>query len=160
MYNNQFYFDEMQQTGHKIRMQNKMKAKNLMALSVNFIDKETLKQIQKVFHNMTPSEMKAFKDYLNNRKYLDFNSKHSKESQIISTISKIALMSTPKDEKLSAIYKKYNQNLNKIDDLKIQTTKTFNAKEISNLILEIDELNEENIKLIEQVNSYRENKAS
>lgn len=160
MYNNQFYFDEMQQTGNTIRMQNKIKAKNLMSLSVNFIDKETLKQIQKVFLSMTPAEMKVFKDYLNGRKYLDYKSKNSPEHQIINKISKIALMSTPKDEYLKKIYTKYNQNLNEIDNLKIQTTKTIKAKEINDLIEQIHQLNEENVQLIEQVNAYREKKAS
>jgi hypothetical protein len=38
MYGHHLHFDELQATGHKIRLKNKLKAKQLMTLSVNFID--------------------------------------------------------------------------------------------------------------------------
>ena len=40
-----------------------MKMKTLMAISVNFLDDDTLKRIQKLFHSMTPAEMKEFKEF-------------------------------------------------------------------------------------------------
>ncbi|MEW5820590.1 MAG: hypothetical protein AB1782_10400 [Cyanobacteriota bacterium] len=160
MYGNQFYFDEMQQTGNKIRIKNKMKAKSLMALSVNFLDENVLAEVQKLFLSMTPQEMQKFKAYLNGRGYLKCGLNNSPESAIINKISRIALSSVPKDDYLRSIMKKYNENLNKIDELKIQTTKIIDGEEINKLIAEIDQYNEENLTLLEKVNEYREKKAA
>jgi hypothetical protein len=156
MYYNQFYFDDMEQTGNQIRIKNKLKAKNLMALSVNFLDPDVLQQMQKIFMNLTPQEMDTFKKYLNNRDYLRNSFQNPKEQAIINKISRLALASAPKDEYLNKIMKKYNQNLEEIDRLKIETTKTIDGVKVNKLIEQIDILNDENVQLFEKVTEYRE----
>jgi hypothetical protein len=158
MFNNQFFYDDMEQTGNQIRIKNKIKAKNLMTLAINFVDDDVLAEIQKVFLSMTPDEMSKFKEYLNDKKYINARFNNPKEQQIINKISRIALSAIPKDEYLRKIMEEYNDNLNKIDDLKIETTKTIDGVKVNKFIEQIDVLNDRNIELIEKVNVYRENK--
>lgn len=156
MYNNQLFFADMEQTGTKIRLKNKLKAKNLMALSVNFLDKDVLNKVQKLFLDMSPEEMKTFKQFLNGKKYLNKNLPCPKEQAIINKICMLTLNSRPKDEYLRKIMNKYNENLNQIDELKIECTKIIDGKKVNEYIEQINELNDQNIQLYERVNAYRE----
>jgi endonuclease III len=157
MLSNQFFFDEMEPTGDQIRIKNKMKVKNLMALAVNFADEETLKKIQNVFLSLTPKELDDFRKFLDDRSYIRSEGQKSKEYKIITQLSRIALSAEPKDENLKKIYKEFKENLEKIDDLKIQTTKTIDGVKVNKLIEEIDIINDRNIELMEIVSKYRKN---
>ena len=66
----------------------------------------------------------------------------------------------PKDEYLRKIMNKYMDNLNKIDELKVLTTKNRKGYDASALINQINDYNDENIHLFELVQKYRESKAS
>jgi hypothetical protein len=157
MYQNHFYFDEIEQTGDKIRIINKMKAKNVMALAVNFLDEKTLAKVQNIFTNLSPDELNNFRNYLDDRKYLK-NDLSSKEYKIISQISRIALSSEPEDEYLKKIYTEYKKNLDRIDELKIQTTDTIDGMKVNKLIEQIDQYNDRNLELIEKVSQYKATK--
>lgn len=156
MYNNQLFFEDMEQTGSRKRLKNKLKAKNLMALSVNFIDKNVLNEVQKLFLDMSPEELQNFKKYLNGKKYMNKSFTCPKEQAVINKICRLGLNSRPKDEYLRKIMDKYNENLNIIDGLKVEATKTIDGKKVNTFIEQIDQLNEENIQLYEKINTYRE----
>lgn len=157
MYQSNLYFDEMNATGNKIRLKNKMKAKNLMLLAVSFVDEGILSKIQKIFLDLTPEEMEGLKEYLEKREYLSAGPAHStREQKILGKVVNAALSSTPKDKYLAEIMAEYNKNLNIIDDLKVKTTKTCNVLETRELIDQINHYNDRNVDLIEKVNQYRE----
>ncbi|MGD9580525.1 MAG: hypothetical protein AB7V50_04075 [Vampirovibrionia bacterium] len=160
MYNHAFCLDEIESNGNKQRIENKIKAKNMMALAVNFIDDTQLEKISDVFNELSPAELVAFKSYLDNREYLKSPYMNILGHKVINKLCRIALYSEPKDEYLKGLFKQYKQNQDIIDDLKIQSTKTFNYKTINSIIESIDEYSEKNIELIEKVNKYRDKKYS
>lgn len=158
MYGNHLYFDELSATGNKIRIKNRLKAKNLMVLAVNFIDEDTLSKIQELFLDLSPEDMEKFKTYLTNRHYLSKSSKYAEERKILAKVANVALLALPSDENLQKIMNDYNKNLKIIDDLKIKATKTCDPEQLTELILTINDYNEQNIKLLEQINNYRNKK--
>ena len=158
MYKNHFGFDELEATGHKIRAKNKMKAKNLMQLSVNFVDPDSLGKVQHLLLSLPPEKLKLFKNFLNDRDYLNSSSHQSPEYKILRKIANIALLSVPKDPYLKKLLSEYTKNLKEIDDLKIQSTQTIHADKLTEIMAKIDEHNEENIIIFERVDEYRKKK--
>lgn len=158
MYYNAFCMDEIESNGNKQRIENKIKAKNLMALAVNFVDDAQLARVKEVFDDLKPAELTAFKKYLDNRDYLKSPYQNMLGHKIISKLCRIALYSEPEDEYLNSLYTEYKKNQDIIDDLKIQSTQTFKYDSITRIIDEIGDLSERNIELLEKVNTYRDNK--
>ncbi|MEW5822542.1 MAG: hypothetical protein AB1782_20280 [Cyanobacteriota bacterium] len=158
MYNQNFCLDEIEATGNKIRIQNKMKAKNVMALAVNFVDDQTLAKVQQVLLNLDEKEVDALKTYLDKRQYMKPAFQNSLGNKIVNKISRIALFSTPEDEYLQKLYSEYKDNLEMIDGLKIQSAQTTDMEEATECIQMIHIYNERNIELIEKVNAYRDKK--
>lgn len=150
--------DEMESTGNKIRIENKIKAKNVMALAVNFIDDDTLAKIQEVFASLEPHELDNFKTYLDKRHYMTKSFNPRLGDKIINQITRIALYSDPEDEYLNGLYNEYKKNLDIIDDYKIKSSETINIDKVTNCLNQIDAYNERNVALIEKVNEYREKK--
>lgn len=160
MYNNAFCMSEIESNGDKQRIENKIKAKNLMALAVNFVDDTQLARVKEVFDDLKPAELTAFKKYLDNRDYLKSPYQNMLGHKIISRLCRIALYSEPENEYLKGLYTEYKNNQDLIDDLKIQSTQTFKCDEITKLIDQIHDLSDRNIELLEKVNTYRSNKYS
>lgn len=160
MYNNAFCMDEIESNGNKQRIENKIKAKNMMALAVNFVDDAQLARVKEIFDNLNSAELTAFKNYLDNRDYLKSPYMNMLGHKIISRLCRIALYSEPENEYLNGLYKEYKKNQDIIDDLKIQATQTFDCDTITKIIESIDDYSEKNIDLIEKVNTYRTNKYS
>lgn len=158
MYYNAFCMDEIESSGNKQRIENKIKAKNLMALAVNFVDDAQLARVKEVFDDLQPAELTAFKKYLDNRDYLKSPYQNMLGHKIISKLCRIALYSEPEDEYLNSLYTEYKKNQDIIDELKIQATQTFKYDSITRIIDEIGDLSERNIELLEKVNTYRDNK--
>lgn len=141
-------------TGDEIRKRNKLKAKNLMALAATFSDMDTLTKIQGIFAGMSPADMERFKRFLNNRQYVRAEFANPKDLRIINEITKIALNTTPSDPFLNKAYKRYNENLEAIDQLKVKTVETDNNDSLDELLDDINRLNDENVALLEQVKAY------
>lgn len=152
--------DQFDETGDRVRIQNKMKAQNLMALSISFADQDTLKRIQKVFHSLPPNEIASFKKFLDNRQYLSRTQLNSKCTQILNKLCKIALMTEPRNLTLRKIHNEYNNNLEAIDKMKISATQTKDFDEIDDLIESINNLNDRNIQLFEEVNKYSQRQSA
>lgn len=158
MYGNHLCFDELNASGHKVRMKNRMKARNLMMLAVNFLDSGTLARIQAYLAGLDPEDMARFKSYLRQRGYLSRTGEFARENRILDKISAIALTAMPQDDALSAIVNQYNANLEEIDRLKVLTTKTPEADILAELIRRIHALNDENVALLDRIKAYRQNK--
>ncbi|MFH0702851.1 MAG: hypothetical protein V2B14_04855 [bacterium] len=158
MYYHNYCLDEIESTGDNVRRKNKLKAKNYMSLAISFIDDYTLSKIWDILLNLPPDEMKNFKEYMKERKYLKKRINNDSEQKIINKIIGIATTSLPKDVYLRKIHEEYNKNLNKIDELKIEASKTMSCIKQTKIIAEIKEYNDRNIQLMENINKYREEK--
>lgn len=152
---NQHLLNDIDTTGDTVRRKNKLKESNMMSMSVSFLDKSTLEKIREVFTSLSPEEMEGLKSFLNNKEFLR-RSSTSESKKIIQKITKIALTSTPKDEKLKKIKDKFNSNLEKIDKVKVLLNTSKDNKEIGKLCFFLEKLHEQNMQLFEEINNYRE----
>lgn len=148
----------MHNSGDDIRKRNKLKAKNLMALAVSFADKATLAKVQKVFLNMNQSQMEAFKKFLRRRQYIRPEFANPNDMKIINQITQIALRCEPEDEFLKKAYRKYNQNLELIDELKKKSVQADSDDNLHDILDQINDYNEHNIKLLEAVQNFSNKK--
>ncbi len=154
-FGNHLCFDELNASGHKVRMKNKMKARNLMMLAINFLDEGTLARIQEFLAGLDPEDMARFKAYLRQRGYLARGNEFARENKILDKIAALALTSLPEDAELQGIMRQYNENLEEIDRLKVLTTKTPEADILAELIARIHGLNEQNLGLLARIEDYR-----
>ncbi len=158
MNNQHFHFDSLQATGNQVRLRNKLKAQSLMSLAVNFIDDLTLQKIQSVLENLSQEQLLRLKDFLKERRFIQ--GRPSDELKVLHKIAHYALHSIPGDAYLQGILNNYRQNLEYIDELKLETRHAQSDKELTSLIELIDRYNEMNLALFEDVNRYREKKYS
>jgi hypothetical protein len=160
MYGHHLHFDELQATGHKIRLKNKLKAKQLMTLSVNFIDPGVLRQFEYLLSNLSPQTLEQLKRCLDDKTYLSAQAQGTPALGILEEMAKIALCTTPKDETLRSLLAAYQQNLDAIDELKLGTTRARTSQELTPLMETMHKLYDSNMALLEQVNQYRESRTS
>lgn len=153
-YYNQHLLNDFDTTGDTVRRKNRMKQADIMSLSVSFIDPETLTRIKEVFTSLPPEEMLKLKEYLYNKEFLKRGNKNE-SGKIVEKITQIALASTPKDETLKKIKKKFNDNLEKIDRLKQAISQSDEPEEMNQLYFILETLNEQNAELFGQINEYR-----
>jgi len=158
MQGNQFHFQELNGNGDVVRLKRKMKARNLMVFSLNFVDDATLSKVQKVFHQLSPEDLARLKEYLNKKAYMDRAQTYANEHRLIQKVAQIALSSVPSDPELKGIMNKFNHNLEVIDDLKKKTIEVYEADKFREIMTEIDRYNDENMTLFEQVNRFRDRK--
>jgi hypothetical protein len=154
-YNNNYCFEEIEQTGDTIRRKNNIKMKNLLSLAVNFIDKETLEKIKEVVIALDPEEIIEFKSYLREKGYLKKGNKDNKSQGVINKIAQIAITSIPKDKTLKEFYVDYNKNLNGIDRLKQAMKNTKDPENLNKMLSILNELSDRNVKIMEKINEYR-----
>ena len=156
MFNQCFQFDELQATGNKVRIMNKMKMKNTMAMAVNFADPTIIARLQKVLNSMTPGDFNKFKQYLKDRKYLKQTfGRVSSEDSIINKMCQILLNSEPQDPYLKRVYNEFKENLNIIDEFKIACTQTNDLTQVADFIEIINQYNDRNAELFGLIQNYQ-----
>ena len=155
-YNQQLLNDPSDKTGDGVRRKNNLKQKNLMNLSLNFCDMETLEKIKEVFTSLSPEKLLALKNYLEDKEYVKRSNNNNECQKTITKIAQIALTSVPKDEKLIEIKEKFNKNLEIIDKLKVAMGATNDSDEIIQFHYALEELNEKNAGFFKELNNYKE----